>query len=85
MANMFGSRLDHEEIAGYFWILSALVVRALLLEREAAPSISRVVSVKGRKAFRPVASPAVVGSRSLSASLRRLDEVKHGVKRWPSA
>ena len=30
MANMFGSRIyAHEEISGYFWILAALVMRAM--------------------------------------------------------
>ncbi|MDP3921344.1 MAG: O-antigen ligase family protein [Candidatus Omnitrophota bacterium] len=37
MSNMFGSRLDHLEVAGYFWILAALVQRLRIIDgREAA-------------------------------------------------
>jgi len=33
MANMFGGRLDHQEISSFFWILSALIFRARRLEK----------------------------------------------------
>ena len=32
MSNMFGSRLDSQEISSYFWILAALVVRLRILD-----------------------------------------------------
>jgi hypothetical protein len=35
MSNMFGSRLDSQEVSGYFWILTALILRLRILdERE---------------------------------------------------
>lgn len=34
MANMFGSRLNSEEISAYFWLLSGLTIRAVLLVQE---------------------------------------------------
>ena len=33
VANMFGSRLHSEEISAYFWILCALIMRAVAIER----------------------------------------------------
>ncbi|HTL48436.1 MAG TPA: O-antigen ligase family protein [Verrucomicrobiae bacterium] len=33
-ANMFGSRLNHEEVASYFWIILALVMRLTILEKK---------------------------------------------------
>ena len=37
LSNMFGSRLDSQEVASYFWILAALVMRFKILdERDAA-------------------------------------------------
>lgn len=36
VANMFGGRLDSQEISSYLWILAALVFRALQIEREEA-------------------------------------------------
>ena len=32
MSNMFGSRLDSQEVSGYFWILAALIVRLSILD-----------------------------------------------------
>ncbi len=32
MSNMFGSRLDSQEVSSYFWILSALIMRLRILE-----------------------------------------------------
>jgi putative inorganic carbon (hco3(-)) transporter len=32
MSNMFGSRLDSQEVSSYFWILAALVMRLAILE-----------------------------------------------------
>ena len=38
LSNMFGSRLDSQEVSSYFWILSALIMRLKILEeKEAAP------------------------------------------------
>lgn len=34
VANMFGSRMDSQEAAGYFWVLSGLIMRGVLLERQ---------------------------------------------------
>jgi O-antigen ligase len=34
IANVFGGRLDSEELSSYFWILAALVFRALYIERK---------------------------------------------------
>lgn len=34
MANMFGGRLDSQEVSSYFWILAALIFRALYIERQ---------------------------------------------------
>ncbi|MBN1688129.1 MAG: O-antigen ligase family protein [Candidatus Omnitrophica bacterium] len=34
MSNMFGSRLDSQEISGYFWILCALIMRLLMIEKK---------------------------------------------------
>jgi putative inorganic carbon (HCO3(-)) transporter len=36
VANMFGSRMDHAEVSGYFWVLCGLVMRAVVMEREDA-------------------------------------------------
>ncbi|MBL7069005.1 MAG: O-antigen ligase family protein [Candidatus Omnitrophica bacterium] len=33
VANIFGGRLDSQEMSSYFWIISALVMRALYIER----------------------------------------------------
>ena len=33
MSNMFGSRLDSQEVSSYFWILAALVMRLRILDR----------------------------------------------------
>jgi len=35
VANMFGSRMDAQEATGYFWILCGLIMRAVLMERQA--------------------------------------------------
>ena len=79
MANMFGSRLHHEEISGYFWVLTALMVRGLLLEQGPVPQRSRVGTK--RVAAQTIPAPIAAKSRSLSATLRRLDRVKYGGKR----
>lgn len=34
VANMFGSRMDSQEAAGYFWILCGLIMRGVWLERQ---------------------------------------------------
>jgi O-antigen ligase len=41
VVNMFGSRLDSSEVSSYFWILSALVFRAKLLEKIDLPITKR--------------------------------------------
>lgn len=33
MANMFGSRLESEEVSAYFWILAGLIIRAVLMKK----------------------------------------------------
>ncbi|MBI4436483.1 MAG: O-antigen ligase family protein [Candidatus Omnitrophica bacterium] len=81
MANMFGSRLHHEEISGYFWILSALMLRGLLFETSTSPELQEGVGkVKTAVRTLPIPVPAVARSRSISSSLRRLDKMKYGVK-----
>jgi|GEM_PF-317841 len=78
MANMFGSRLHHEEISGYFWILSALMIRGLQFEKSPS-SVFQEGKEKGVAAVRAV-PPTVTRPRSISSSLRKLDRIKHGVK-----
>jgi len=34
VANMFGSRLNSEEVSSYFWILSGLLMRAVIMRRQ---------------------------------------------------
>jgi len=34
VVNMFGGRLDSQEVSSYFWIITALIFRALYIERE---------------------------------------------------
>ena len=34
VANMFGSRMDAQEVTGYFWMLAGVVMRAVLLEKQ---------------------------------------------------
>ena len=79
MANMFGSRLDHEEIAGYFWILCALIMRSVVLEKGPQPvPVRSAVSLRRRSTRRSVARKGSVASHSLTASLKRFDELKYG-------
>ena len=33
MSNMFGSRLDSQEVSSYFWILAALIMRLKILDQ----------------------------------------------------
>jgi len=35
MSNMFGTRMDAQEIISYFWILAGLIMRGVLIERQA--------------------------------------------------
>ncbi|MBI4355950.1 MAG: O-antigen ligase family protein [Candidatus Omnitrophica bacterium] len=35
VANLFGSRMDAQEVTGYFWVLCGLVMRGVLMERQA--------------------------------------------------
>ncbi len=48
LANVFGSRLNSSEVAGYFWILAALMARALAWAKEEAGT------ERGRKKVAPV-------------------------------
>lgn len=41
VVNMFGSRMDHAEVSGYFWILSGLVMRAVVMERQESRAMSK--------------------------------------------
>ncbi len=34
VANLFGSRMDHAEVSGYFWIICGLIMRGVLIERQ---------------------------------------------------
>lgn len=36
LSNMFGSRLDSQEISSYFWIIAALIVRLRIIDRQEA-------------------------------------------------
>ena len=36
MSNMFGSRLDSQEVSSYFWILAALMMRLKILDQKDA-------------------------------------------------
>ena len=44
VANVFGGRLDSQEICSYFWIIAALIFRASYLEKQEKGKISRYVS-----------------------------------------
>ena len=46
VANIFGSRMDHEEVSGYFWILSGLIMRGVLIERQAISDKQQVTRRK---------------------------------------
>ena len=50
MSNVFGSRLDSQEVSSYFWILAALVMRLRMLdEEEALPPVKLdAMFVEGR-------------------------------------
>ena len=78
IANMFGSRMDHEEISGYFWVLCALVMRGIVLEKGVEPAVVRVASKRKAVSARRAARGGAVVPRSLSGSLRRFDELKYG-------
>lgn len=39
MSNMFGSRLDSQEVSSYFWILSALVMRLHILDQKEGTAV----------------------------------------------
>ena len=41
VVNMFGSRMDDQAVSSYFWMLCGLIIRAVLMEREAAPAQAR--------------------------------------------
>ena len=71
VANMFGSRVDAEEISGYFWVLAAIIVRGMMFEKSVQP-----IPVKAAEetSSRPL---KMKKAKSLTASLRRLDELKH--------
>ncbi len=47
VTNMFGSRMDAQEVSGYFWILGGLVMRGVLMVREELRQ-GRVAVVKAR-------------------------------------
>jgi O-antigen ligase len=34
VANLFGSRMDSQQVSSYFWILAGLIMRAVIMERE---------------------------------------------------
>jgi len=34
MANMFGSRLNTEEVSSYFWLLAGLLMRAVIMRKK---------------------------------------------------
>jgi putative inorganic carbon (HCO3(-)) transporter len=42
MANMFGSRMDAQQVSGYFWILCGLMMRGVLIERQGAAALAAV-------------------------------------------
>ncbi|MFH1857996.1 MAG: O-antigen ligase family protein, partial [Candidatus Omnitrophota bacterium] len=79
MGNMFGSRLDAQEVSGHFWVLCALVMRAIALEKTAKP-----IPVKAANNNRKVSNKKksmrrgeTVHPKSLSASLKKFDEWKY--------
>lgn len=78
MANMFGSRLHSEEISGYFWILCALVVRAIAFEKAAEGVTVRAPSKRKVTPSGLVPATDLVMPKSLTATLRRFDELKYG-------
>jgi O-antigen ligase len=48
MSNMFGSRLDSQEVSGYFWILAALVFRLRILDYKEGVAAHRPVKIDAR-------------------------------------
>ncbi len=55
VANMFGSRMDDQAVASYFWILAAIVMRAVMMERQIRSA--RTVKVAVDDAEVPVGPP----------------------------
>ncbi len=85
MSNMFGSRLDSQEVSGYFWVLSAVIVRAIAFERsDKTPATVKSVSDGTReKKRRGNESNGFEVSQSLTQTLRRFDEMKYGENERP--
>jgi putative inorganic carbon (HCO3(-)) transporter len=44
VANIFGGRLDTQEVSSYFWILAALIFKALYFERQSSSKRGKYVS-----------------------------------------
>jgi putative inorganic carbon (HCO3(-)) transporter len=49
VANIFGSRMDAQVVSGYFWVLSGLIMRGVLIERQdqrsSIPSLPSIPSI----------------------------------------
>lgn len=65
MSNLFGSRLDSQEVSSYFWILAAVIMRLQIMEkREAAKAIpEKGINIYRKRAILNVRG---VGVRSMS-------------------
>ena len=48
MSNMFGSRLDSQEVSSYFWILCALMVRLRIIDKREAKAAKNVEALPPR-------------------------------------
>ena len=57
VANMFGSRLNSEEISSYFWILCSLIMRAVWIEQQQLTDAKSRVRV--RRGMRTLPSSSV--------------------------
>ena len=64
VANMFGSRMDDQAVSSYFWILCGLIIRAVLMEREAAGAGATVKVRAGSTAATAVMMAPVVARKA---------------------
>ncbi len=74
VTNMFGSRMDDQAVASYFWILCGLVMRGVLMERSASTSPEGIAEVEPIVPERPRARgilPAAEYDRRIRGMRRR--------------
>ena len=70
MANMFGSRLNSSEVAGFFWIMAALMARAYIWAKEGqGVAHAQAVAIRQRR-VRRASGRATRARASTRAKLR---------------